>query len=262
MLERLRMQEVSEIILSVPQGVNITGTNFKAGEPVLIVNKPSTSALSFTTRAKVAENGRGFLSASGQTNHLDFTINEGSIIYALWSYLHGTKEENTVSTLKGTEYLKPDGDILVLSVKGLPANPRNIILYHKDNNEKLIKLAPGVDYNSYHISDTQEYIIKLTQPENAEYFIVYDYDIQNTAKTTIKQIHNNIICSLDIYFDAMDMDTDEERKVCLHCDRVQIFTDLMLSINDSTQSSFTPIRITSIPDGNELNKDVAVITVI
>ena len=67
---------------------------------------------------------------------------------------------------------------------------------------------------------------------------------------------------MDIYFDAMDMDTDEERKVCLHCDRVQIFTDLMLSINDSTQSSFTPIRITSIPEGNELNKDVATITVI
>ena len=262
MLERLRMQEVSEIILSVPQGVIINGTNFKAGEPVLIINKPATSSLSFRTRAKIAEDGRGFLSASGQTNNLDFTINEGSVIYALWSYLHGIKEENTVSTLKGTEYLKPDNDILVLSVKGLSANPRNIVLYYKNDDEKLIKLAHGVDYTSYHISDTQEYILKLNQPQDVEYFVVYDYDVQNTAKTTIKQIHNNIICSMDIYFDAMDMDTDEERKVCLHCDRVQIFTDLMLSINDSTQSSFTPIRVTSIPEGNELNKDVATITVI
>lgn len=262
MLERLRMQEVREIILSVPQGVNITGTNFKTNEPVLIINKPSTSSLNFRTSAKVAENGRGFLSASGQTNSLDFIVNEGSVVYALWSYLHGTKEENTVSTLKGTEYIKPKEDVLTLSVKGLESNPRNIILYYKNIDGKLIKLAHGVDYNSYYVSDTQEYIIKLTQPENIEYFAVYDYDILNTAKTTIKQIHNNIICSLDIYFDAMDMDTDEERTVCLHCDRVQIFTDLKLSINDSMQSSFTPIRITSIPEGNELNKDVAIITVI
>lgn len=262
MLERLRMQEVREVILSVPEGVVISGTDFKTNEPVLIIDKPSLSTLNFRTKPKVAENGRGFLSSSGQTNSLDFTINEGSVIYALWSYLHGTKEEHTVSTLKGTEYLKPEDDILTLSAKGQSANPHNIVLYYKNNDEKLIKLANGADYLSYYISDSQQYIIKLNEPRDAEYFIVYDYNMPNISKTTIKQIHNNIICSLDVYFDAMDMDTDEEHVVCLHCERVQVFTDLMLSINDSAQSSFTPIRITSIPEGNELNKDIATITVI
>lgn len=262
MLERLRLQEVSEVILSVPAGVVITGTDFRANEPVLIIEKPALSTLNFRAKTKVAENGRGFLSASGQTNNLDFTINEGSVIYALWSYLHGTKEENTVSTLKGTEYLKPEEDILTLSIQGQEANPRNIIVYYKNVDSKLIKLANGADYTSYYISDSQQYIVKLNEPKDAEYFVVYDYDIQNTSKTTIKQIHNNIICSMDVYFNAMDMDTDEEYKVCLHCERVQVFTDLMLSINDSTQSSFTPIRITSVPEGNELNKDIATITVI
>lgn len=262
MLERLRMQEVCEIILSVPEGVIISGTNFKAGEPILIINKPSMSSLDFRTRAKVAENGRGFLSASGQTNSLDFTINEGSVIYALWSYLHGIKEENTTVTLKGTEYLKPADNILTLSVKGESANPHNIILYHINTEGKLIKLTHGIDYASYYISDSQQYILTLNEPQDAEYFVVYDYNIDDIVKTTIKQIHNNIICSMDIYFDAMDMDTDEKHKVCLHCDRVQVFTDLMLSINDSLQSSFTPIRITSVPEGNELNKDIATITVI
>ena len=86
MLERLRLQEVSEVILSVPAGVVITGTDFRANEPVLIIEKPALSTLNFRAKTKVAENGRGFLSASGQTNNLDFTINEGSVIYALWSY--------------------------------------------------------------------------------------------------------------------------------------------------------------------------------
>ena len=85
MLERLRMQEVKEIILSVPQGVNIAGTDFKAGEPILIIEKPSASYLEFRTSTKKSENGRGLLGVTGQTNFLDFTINEGSIVYALWS---------------------------------------------------------------------------------------------------------------------------------------------------------------------------------
>jgi hypothetical protein len=65
-----------------------------------------------------------------------------------------------------------------------------------------------------------------------------------------------------MYFDAMDMDTDVEKTVCLHCDRVQILTDLRISINNSLDNSFTPIRICSIPEGNDLNKDIATITVI
>ena len=36
----------------------------------------------------------------------------------------------------------------------------------------------------------------------------------------------------------------------------------ILSINDSNKMSFTPIRIKSIAEGNELNKDVAKIVVI
>ena len=262
MLERLRMQEVKEIILSVPQGVNIAGTDFKAGEPILIIEKPSASYLEFRTSTKKSENGRGLLGVTGQTNFLDFTINEGSIVYALWSYLHGTKEENTSSKLKGTEYIKPINDILTLGITGPEANPSNIIVYCKDKDNVLHKLTYGVDFSTYYIETDQSYVLKLTQPQKCEYLVVYDYNITNSIKTTIKQIHNNIICTMDMYFDAMDMDTDVEKTVCLHCDRVQILTDLRISINNSLDNSFTPIRICSIPEGNDLNKDIATITVI
>ena len=50
MLERLRIQEVSEIILSVPEGVVIAGTDLSVGEPVMIIEKPALSQLTFNTR--------------------------------------------------------------------------------------------------------------------------------------------------------------------------------------------------------------------
>ena len=49
--------------------------------------------------------------------------------------------------------------------------------------------------------------------------------------TNIKQIHNNIICSIDIYIDAVDLKNDDKHIVCIHCNRVQIMTNLVLSIN-------------------------------
>ena len=112
MLERLRMQEVSQIIFSVPEGAVIAGTDLKFGEPVMIIDKPAMSKLTFISREKKAEDGRGFISASGQTQAIDFTINEGTILYSLWSYLHGLSEENTISRLRGTEWLEKKGAYL------------------------------------------------------------------------------------------------------------------------------------------------------
>ena len=46
MLERLRMQEVSQIIFSVPEGAIIAGTDLQVNEPVMIIEKPAMSASS------------------------------------------------------------------------------------------------------------------------------------------------------------------------------------------------------------------------
>jgi hypothetical protein len=104
----------------------------------------------------------------------------------------------------------------------------------------------------------------LVNPELGDnYYINYSYVMSNVQKTTIKQIHNNIFCAMDIYFDAVDTSTDDNHTVCVHCDKVQVFMDLAIGINDSTKASFTPIRVCSIPSGGQdLNKDIATITVI
>lgn len=259
MIERLRMQEVQQVILSVPEGAIINGGSYKEGEPVIIVDKPGLSNLNFlTTNAQITD-GRGFIGASGMTNRLDFTINEGSILYGAWSYIHGINEALQEVELKGTEWLIPDNNRLILSTS---SEPINLILYGSIDG-KLVLLTKDVDYDI--ILEDDKYIINLLFNNYNNYFVVYNY--KTIAQTTnIKQIHNNLFCSLDIYMDAVDMVTEEHHEVCIHCDKVQVFMDLMISTNNSQQVSFTPIRICSIPVADQqragINKDVAKIMVI
>ena len=262
MLERLRMQEVSEIVLTVPEGAVIAGTNLTVGEPIMIIKEPSLSILEFKNSTRNHEDAKGFLSATGVTSQLDFTINEGSILYSVWSYIHGVKNSHGKSTLRGTEWIQPeqiiDGTDFNLKAE---STPMNITLYELID-EVLVKKNRQTDYEVY--SNGEHFTIRLSQPSNNKFFIVYSYTIEDVNVTEVKQIHNNIFGALDIYFQAVDIETEEEHVVCVHCDKVQIFMDLAISINDSQKASFSPIRITSIPaDTNEsVNRNVATITVV
>lgn len=255
MLERLRMQEVKEIIFSVPEGVIIEGTNFTAGEPVMIIQNPGLSQLLFSDVKKKNED-KGFLSTSGHTKSLDFTINDGAILYSVWTYLHGVANLKTHTTLRGTEWPP-----VVDGKMKLKAIPKNLMVYRKEQNG-LRKLSEQ-DYTLGEENGIS--VITLNNPTSDNYFVSYLYDINDVQVTNVKQLHNNIFCTMDIYFDAMDMDTDDKYDVCVHCDRVQIFSDLVIGINDSSKASFTPIEVHSIPQtdrSGRINKDIANITVV
>lgn len=250
MLERLRLQEVEEIIFSVPKGAVIPGLNMEEGEPLMIIEKPGISNLSFALSAK-NNRDKGFISASEVTKSLDFTINDGSVLYTMWSYIYGTLSKNTDAILRGAEYVYCHDRTITLTTQ-----PINLILY-KTLDGTLEKMQFGRDY----IIDNN--IITLAkEADAAQFYACYSYKIANACVTTVKQIHNNIFCALDIYMNANDIITDEQYKVCIHCDRVQIFTDFELSVNHSLNTSFTPIEVHSIATEGNLNKTVATITVI
>lgn len=261
MLERLRMQEVSEIVLTVPEGAIIAGTDLTVGEPIMIIKDPSLSVLEFTTTTNPTKDAKGFLSASGLTSKLDFTINEGSILYSVWSYIHGVNNIQGSSTLRGTEWITPDkinGTDFYLATE---SEPHNVSLYESIDG-LLNKKKRGQDYEIY--VDQDKYVVRLNQSSENSFFAVYSYVLDNVKTTEVKQIHNNIFGALDIYFQAVDIETEEIHTVCVHCDKVQIFMDLAISINDSQKASFTPIKICSIPvDAKEsVNRNIATITVI
>lgn len=249
MLERLRLQEVEEIVFSVPKGMTVPGLGLQEGEPIMVIKEPGTSRLSFSSSTK-QNRDKGFLSASGLTTSLDFTINEGSVLYAVWSYIYGTLNTKASTVLRGTEYLVRENKKLTLST-----TPKDLILYH-DVDGKFIKLKPQQDYTIEGMD------ITLTHDNGSDSFYAsYSYEIENVPMTTVKQIHNNIFCGMDIYMTATNIMNDEKCTVCIHCDKVQIFTDFVLNTNNSQSASFTPIEVHSVSEG-DFNKTVATIVVI
>ena len=277
MLEQLRMQEVSQIILSKPEGAVIRQNrinpqekgveygDFEVGEPVMIINNPALSNLSFVSKPIVANDAQGHIGTAGITNQIDFVINEGSILYALWSYIYGLNDENIGRTkIRGNEYLSADVQgYLKLSAKPemSPGND-SIYLYRIEDNENV--LLSNEDYE-FCVSDTepkQWYVHVFDAIEGENYFIAYNYMVDALTVSTIKQVHNNVFFFLFIYIDAVDLKNDDKHTVYIHCDKVQVDTDMILSINDSSKASFTPIRIKSVAQGEELNKDIAKVVVI
>ena len=254
MLERLRIQEISQIVFSVPEGAEIGKSGLQKGEPVMIINNPGTSELSFTDSLKDNKD-RGFISTSGQTQSLNFTINDGAILYSVWSYLHGIYQDNQTAVLRGTEWLEDFVDEYYLK---LGAAPKELVLYENINNT-LHKLT--TDKYALVKDAEQNCYVRINEPHKNKYFVSYLYEIEDAQVTEVKQIHNNIFCSMDIYFDAMNMDDDEKYTVCVHCDRVQLFMDLVIAANQSNAAAFTPIVVKSIPDG-DFNRTIATVMVI
>lgn len=260
MLEQLTMQEVSQVILSVPEGAIIPGpTKYFKGEPVMIINRPGLSNLNFVTRPVKSEDGRGYISHASLTNKLDFIVNEGSVLYGLWSYLYGIVENKEVRLLNNVEYLEPNDGKLYLSML-----PKSLFLYKVEENENLM-VNPELYEVKFDEQKDLYYIDYEELDEAANYLASYTYELIPDYTTTLKQIHNNIFCALDIYISAVDQKTDDKYLVYIHCDKVQVDTDLIISVNNSQKASFTPIHICSIAQQDEegsVNKDVATIMVI
>lgn len=265
MIEQLRMQEVSQIILSMPEGAIIKNKHFEIGEPVMVINNPAVSNLSFVSKPIGVNDAQGHVGTAGITNNIDFVINEGSVLYALWSYIYGFNDENPGATkIKGNEYLTADEDgKIILSAKPelTPGTDRFYLYTSKDNINVLL---PHSQY-AFEEDDKGEVtgVVYIDGAKDGDqFFVSYTYIVDATTISTIKQIHNNIFCAMDIYIDAVDLKNDDKHTVYIHCDKVQVDTDMVLSINDSSKASFTPIRIKSIADGSELNKDIATIVVV
>lgn len=277
MIEQLRMQEVSQIILSKPEGAVIKQNrnnvsekgieygDFEVGEPIMIINKPSLSNLSFVSRPVAANDGQGHIGTAGITNHIDFTINEGSVLYALWSYIYGLNTENPGAVkIRGNEYLKSDnkGYIKLSTKPELSAGNDKFYLYRVEDNENILLKTDDYEFCVTDTEPRQWYIHLLNGEKNEEYFASYDYMIEATSVSNLKQVHNNIFCTMDIYIDAVDLKNDDKHTVYIHCDKVQVDTNMVLSVNDSSKASFTPIHIKSVATGEDLNKNIATIVVI
>lgn len=231
----------------------------------MIINNPALSNLSFMSKSVVAQDAQGHIGTAGITNQIDFVINEGSILYALWGYIYGLNEEKPgLVKIRGNEYLKTDNQgYAKLSAKPemTPGNDK-FYVYKVNDNENIIL---NTDDYELCVSDTeprQWYLHIFNAEEDETFFVTYNYLIEANTITKVKQVHNNIFCAMDIYIDAVDLKNDDKHTVYIHCDKVQVDTNMVLSVNNSSKASFTPIHIKSVATGEDLNKDIATVVVI
>lgn len=251
MIESMRLQEVNQIVLS----------DYTDGRPIMIINNPSMSQLSFNIQSNVNSDDRGYLGTSTMTNNLDFVINDGTILMALWSKLYGIEENKEESKIvRGIEYLSLDEkNKLHLSseFKG------DMYLYSIDDNINTI--VPIRDYTIEKDDDDKYTIISFDSGYEIKenYMASYLYEINPVSVVKVKQIHEGLLCSLDIYMSGTDLKNDDKHNAIIHCNKVQVNTDFVISINDSKNASFTPIHVRSIPEASSnINKDVATMTIL
>lgn len=262
MLETLRMQEVSQVVLSMIEGAIIPGKPSLVGEPILIINNPSLSNLIFTAKSIAANDAQGHIGTAGITNSLDFTINDGSILYALWNYIYGIAEREQGNTIiSGNEHLVANKQgYIILNAKPI-LEDQNFYLYKVEDNQNI--LLKHDEYEFSVTEDGEQWLVHIFDAQEYDEFLaVYSYQVTPITVSHIKQIHNNIFASIDIYIDAVDLKNDDKHTVIVHCDKVQVDTNMVISVNNSTKASFTPIHIKSVPEGDEFNKDVATVVVI
>lgn len=167
MIEQLRMQEVSQIVLSKiegavikqnrvdPQEKGIAYGDYETGEPVMIINNPALSNLSFVSKPVAANDAQGHIGTAGITNQIDFIINEGSVLYALWSYIYGLSEEGPKQVkIKGNEYLMSDAQgYIKLSAKPEMVPGTDKLYVYKVEDGKNILLS--TDKYELCVSDTE-----------------------------------------------------------------------------------------------------------
>lgn len=255
MFERLRMQEVKKIIFSVPEGGAIGEIlGLQTGDPIMIINKPNTSDLTFISRTKFNESGKGFVNLTGSTSTIDFTINDGSVLFTLWSYLHGRVVKDCIAPVPAIEEIISEDDTLTLS--NTPVTTKKAVALYKLENG----ILQYISKDDFTINDN---VVTLDFTTDGESFTaVYDYQANANMVSFIKQLHNSILCAVDIFIDAVDLVTGEKHTVYVRIDRAQLDTDLKLFLNDSAKASFTPIKIYAIPEGSSGNRSMATIVVV
>lgn len=264
MIERMRLQEVRQVVLTMPEGAIIPGQDFQPGEPVMIINNPALSNLSFLSKTVNNNDDQGSISKSEITTALDFRINEGTVLYALWSYIYGTTEQTGQPiTIHGNETLEANanGYITLGAKPEMTTYANHFYVYKVVGTEH--QRVKAEDYEiCVNETGTQYYIHIPDSTEGEIYFVSYDYQVEPLMVSHVKQLHNNIFCGLDIYIDGVDLQTDEKRTVYVHCDKVQVDTNMVLSVNNSQKASFTPIMIKSVSDGPAVDRNVATVVVI
>lgn len=270
MLDRIRIQEVEKAIFRMREERPYGGRRIAKNEPFLIVDKAAVSDFNVVKRS-IAEVGRSTEATGAIIKGITFNLTNGQVMMDLFNAIFGniSSSQSTTFTVTG-DYDMGDSNELVL-----PTQPDGqIFLYlYTDNglkkicenqyefkgNEdqnKTIELKSGIgEYGGYYIE------FKNEDYKNKTIKYIYDERINNVTRSSIGQIGEDIIGTLEMQCIAYDIYKEEQMRILIKFEKVSVSTSLRISFNNSEKATSSIISVHAlVPElQNGINKKIMTI---
>ena len=253
MLDRLRFQEVEKAIFRVREDGRYGDKYLKRGEPFMVIDNASISNFVVGERDKNIV-GRSTEAGTSTIKHVSFSLMNGSMMLNLFNSIFGeTKaKQKTKATITDT-VLTNEQDIIKLPSKPIG----EVLLYLTDDYGNLTKVAN----DQFEVVEDEIHLIK-----KVNHLFTYLYEEENEAKslTSIKQLGAEVIMSLEMQCQAMDILTEEKMNVIIRFNKVSVGTNFYIGFNNSEKAYGSTVYVQGLADDNQngVNKEIFTIEVI
>ena len=252
MLDRLRFQEVEKAIFRVREDGRYGDKYLKKGEPFMVIDNASISNFVVGERDKNIV-GRSTEAGTSTIKHVSFSLMNGSMMLNLFNSIFGETKINqkTKATITDT-VLMNDQDIIKLPSKPIG----EVLLYLTDDYGNLTKVAK----DQFEVVEDEIHLIK-----KVNHLFTYLYEEENEAKslTSIKQLGAEVIMSLEMQCQAMDILTEEKMNIIIRFNKVSVGTNFYIGFNNSEKAYGSTVYVQGLADDNQngVNKEIFTIEV-
>lgn len=270
MLDRIRIQEVEKAIFRMREERPYGGRRIAKNEPFLIVDKAAVSDFNVVKRS-IAEVGRSTEATGAIIKGITFNLTNGQVMMDLFNAIFGniSSSQSTTFTVTGDYDMgdsnelvlptQPDGQIFLYlyTDNGLKKICENQYEFKGDEDQKrTIELKSGIgEYGGYYIE------FKNEDYKNKTIKYIYDERINNVTRSSIGQIGEDIIGTLEMQCIAYDIYKEEQMRILIKFEKVSVSTSLRISFNNSEKATSSIISVHAlVPElQNGINKKIMTI---
>ena len=270
MLDRIRIQEVEKAIFRMREERPYGGRRIAKNEPFLIVDKAAVSDFNVVKRS-IAEVGRSTEATGAIIKGITFNLTNGQVMMDLFNAIFGniSSSQSTTFTVTGDYDMgdsnelvlptQPDGQIFLYlyTDNGLKKICENQYEFKGDEDQKrTIELKSGIgEYGGYYIE------FKNEDYRNKTIKYIYDERVNNITRSSIGQIGEDIIGTLEMQCIAYDIYKEEQMRILIKFEKVSVSTSLRISFNNSEKATSSIISVHAlVPElQNGINKKIMTI---
>lgn len=270
MLDRIRIQEVEKAIFRMREERPYGGRRIAKNEPFLIVDKAAVSDFNVVKRS-IAEVGRSTEATGAIIKGITFNLTNGQVMMDLFNAIFGniSSSQSTTFTVTGDYDMgdsnelvfptQPDGQVFLYlyTDNGLKKICENQYEFKGNEDQKrTIELKSGIgEYGGYYIE------FKNEDYKNKTIKYIYDERINNVTRSSIGQIGEDIIGTLEMQCIAYDIYKEEQMRILIKFEKVSVSTSLRISFNNSEKATSSIISVHAlVPElQNGINKKIMTI---